>query len=434
MLGLGRFGGGVGVTRWLVGQGARVRVTDSADATSLSESLQRLEGLDVELQLGGHPLSLLDGATHVVINPAIDPARSEFVAEARRRDLTLTSEIGLFIERCPGTLVTVTGSVGKSTTAAMIADILRTDADHRVWLGGNIGGSLLEYVGEMRQSDRIVLELSSYQLEMLGALNWRPHVSVITPLIEHHLDRHGTLEQYIGCKLNMVRGQRPQDVVVLHSQAAQLLEELTLSCGAAHRVIVTEAHHLRGRLRVVGDHQLENAAMALAASAALALPEHLADAALERFSGLPHRLEVIGSFQGVTFINDSKATTPEASCRALEAMGSRVVLLAGGADGGSHLEEWSQHIGQRARAVICFGKSRDRISAAIQSASEVSDLRLERVEGLEEGVELARSIGRRDDVVLLSPGCASYDAYPNYEHRGNHFRRIVESWSAESVQ
>lgn len=219
VMGLGRFGGGIGVVRWLVHEGAEVIVSDQAEERALADSLAQLGGLPITVHCGGHDPADLTGADLLVVSPAVDRCRSAFVKEARRRGVRLTSEINLFLERCRGRVIGVTGTTGKSTTCAMIHAVLDEAARQglcsaeRVWLGGNIGRSLLADLPAIGPGDWVVLELSSFQLEHLAAARFP--VVVITNLRPHHLERHGTFAEYLASKLNLCRCQDRCGVVVV---------------------------------------------------------------------------------------------------------------------------------------------------------------------------------------------------------------------------
>ncbi|MCK4601672.1 MAG: UDP-N-acetylmuramoyl-L-alanine--D-glutamate ligase, partial [Phycisphaerae bacterium] len=219
VVGLGRFGGGVGVTKWLCGQGARVTVSDKASADSLAESISQLADCDVALHLGGHDEADFLTADLLVVNPAA-PKDSPVLFAAASAGVPRTSEINLFLQRCPAPVVGVTGSAGKSTTTAMIGEILaRRFTTH---VGGNIGGSLLDALDDIRDDHVVVMELSSFQLEDLPLVGVSPRVAVVTNVQPNHLDRHGTMAAYADAKRNIFAYQGPADVLVLNAADAAL--------------------------------------------------------------------------------------------------------------------------------------------------------------------------------------------------------------------
>ena len=213
VFGLGRFGGGIAVSRWLAGQGAHVLVTDKDPAEKLAGSVAQLSGADVQFRLGEHREEDFTRADLVVASPAVPPHNPYLVA-ARDAGVPVTTEIRLFVERCPATVFGVTGTKGKSTTSAMLGEILRRR--FKTFVGGNIGGSLLAQLDEIASTDFIVLELSSYMLEHLRAARWSPHVAVVTMIGTDHLEWHGSAEAYIDAKKNLLRFQRPDDYAVLN--------------------------------------------------------------------------------------------------------------------------------------------------------------------------------------------------------------------------
>src|SRR5687768_15081697 len=214
--GLGRFGGGIAVTRWLVEQGAAsVLVTDKDPADKLAESVRKLEGLPVEFRLGEHREADFAGADLVVTSPALPPT-NKYLQAAKDAGVPVTTEIRLFVERCPATILGVTGTKGKSTTSTLLHRML--SARYKAWLGGNLGGSLLADLPRMEKSDLIVLELSSYMLWWLGGMRWSPHVGVVTLVTSDHLEWHGDVQAYVDAKRNLLRYQRPSDSAILNEE------------------------------------------------------------------------------------------------------------------------------------------------------------------------------------------------------------------------
>jgi len=447
VMGLGRFGGGIGVTRWLAEQGARVTVTDLADADGLAESLRQLDGLALELHLGGHREADFVGTDLVVASPAV-PKDSPLLQLARDSGVPVTSEMNLFFQRCPGRIVGVTGSAGKSTTTAMIETVLGATIDGaKVWVGGNIGRSLLSELAAMGPDDLVVLELSSFQLEDLGELRRSPQIAVITSLFANHLDRHKTMQAYVGAKLNIARFQDPsRDHVLIYDADEQLAAAVgrlkgglagvwRYGVGPDGRCRVSRDEEVvdlpTPSLPVPGRHNLANAAAAMAVGRLVGVDPAEAARRLAGFEPLPHRLEPVGVVDGVRYYNDSKSTTPEATMVALAAFDGPLVVLVGGYDKGVGFEQLGHELARRARAVVCYGATGPKIATAVRAAGRgVGSQKTEVIEadGFEAAVSAARGVAEAGDVVLLSPGCASYDMFANYEQRGQQFRQIVESW------
>lgn len=451
VMGLGRFGGGIGVTRWLCRQGARVSVTDLASKEELRESLAALSDCDVQYRLGSHDEADFAHCDLLVVSPAVDKTKSSFFRAARGRGLPWTSEMNLFLERCRGRLIGITGSVGKSTTTAMIGEVLRRaesagDWRHgRVWLGGNIGKSLLDSLPDMAEKDVVVLELSSFQLEDAAVLRRSPHIALITNLRENHLDRHGTMRAYAEAKANVYRFQSPDDWLILpfeggleHFTDLPLHRDRLIRFGVdpvagkarlEQRGLAPATSELCIPLQVPGLHNVQNAAAALAVSRVLGVGDEPALAALQGFAGLAHRLEFIREHRGVRYYNDSKATTPEAAMTSLAAFEGGVIMIVGGSDKGGSFAELGRALARRAKGVICIGDTRQKIHREVEAAAGASCVpRPMLAESFSQALHLARETAAAGDVVLLSPACASYDWFRNYEHRGEMFREIVNAW------
>ena len=435
VVGLGRFGGGVGVTRWLAAQGARITVTDRASAESLRTSLDAIADLDVTFRLGGHDGIDLDDVDIVVLNPAVVKRTSKLFRAIAQRGISWTTELNLFCERCPASMVAVTGSFGKSTTCAMLAAALnacrRTGnaAYTRVLLGGNIGGSLLADLPTLQPTDLVVLEMSSAQLEDVPRIAWTPHIAAITNIHPHHLDRHATFERYVEAKLNVLGNPpRPSALVLgdLDPIAASMLDHRRQE--AAIPVTCVGSTEPRLDLTVAGIHDQANAAIALAICRLLNCDEQRAVAAIEAFPGLPHRLQYLGEIESVHYWNDSKSTAPEGAVRAVEAIGSPIVLLAGGQDKGADLRLWAQVVGGACRYVVCFGEAGAAFARAASEASVLPRAAVDVVPSLSDAVRVARRIANAGDAVVLSPGAPSFDEYVNFVARGEHFQTLV-GWS-----
>lgn len=442
-MGLGRFGGGLGVTRWLAQRGATVLVTDLADEQRLAGPLEDLRPLidagAVSLALGRHDERDLDGADLLVANPAVPtPWRDHFLNAARACGIPITTEIRLAVEHLPRRqdVIGVTGSAGKSTTAAMAAHVLRA-AGARPILAGNIGGSMLDHLDDLSPGRPIVLELSSAQLHWLGpegarddpaAQPWSPGVAAVTNITPNHLDWHGSIEHYRNAKLNILRAQRPGDRALLGDPA--LVDPLR---GAAPPGVRIDCPGTAGRedlrLAIPGAHNRLNARLALALAAAL-IDRAPADLApfLASFGGLPHRLEFVGaSPAGVRVYNDSKSTTPEAAALAVAAFDEpgeigapRVRLICGGYDKDIDLGPMID-AAARCASVHTIGATAQAITHAVAAAGG----RVEHAAILDSAVRSAADSARPGDVVLLSPGCASWDQFEHYAARGGRFAELA---------
>jgi UDP-N-acetylmuramoylalanine--D-glutamate ligase len=443
VMGLGRFGGGVGVSRWLSQQGCRVVVTDMEPASNLAESMAQLTGTGCEFALGGHDAALLQQADLLVVNPAVDKNKSEFVQTALRRSVPITTEINLFVQRCCAPIVGITGSVGKSTTTAMICQALTAclaaTPPRRCWMGGNIGHSLLTELPNISAKDIVVLELSSFMLEDTPAIGWSPHVAVVTNVVPNHLDRHGTFADYAAVKKNILRFQTPADIAILNGDDATARTWLPHAPGRSRVYCLAGSEKLK--LLVPGDHNQSNAQAALAVVEVLGFSDQrpAAVAALMRFSGLPHRLQlvhtqVVRSGHAVRWYNDSKATTPAATLTALQAFPEKsFICIVGGYDKHLDLAELAAVLARRSAGVLGIGATGPKIIDLAAQTNLLPKNRLVYTQTLSAAVQQARLWITSPDPafadiknVVLSPGCASYDQFPNYEKRGEIFTALAQ--------
>ncbi|MCL4531789.1 MAG: UDP-N-acetylmuramoyl-L-alanine--D-glutamate ligase, partial [Actinobacteria bacterium] len=322
---------GLALIRFLVGVGAEVAANDRAEGAALREAVDVLSALPVRLVLGGHPTELFLESDTVFISPGV-PQQLPSLVEARARDVPVSSETQLFFELCPGRIVGITGSAGKTTTTALVGDMLR-DAGMPLFVGGNTGVPLLDRLEEIGPDAWVVLEMSSFQLE---ALPCSPPVAAVLNVTPNHLDRHGDMESYAAAKANIVRHQRPGDLAVLNAddpvsagmpapgrqvwfslerpvEGAHLEgEEIVLRHGGDSETVCAASEvHLRGR------HNLANVVAASAIASAVGAPVGAMRVAIANFRGVPHRLEMVGEVGRVIFCNDSIATAPERSMASL---------------------------------------------------------------------------------------------------------------------
>lgn len=440
VMGLGHFGGGIGVARFFAGQGARVTVTDTKTEAELAESLRELEGLDIRYVLGRHDMDDFTDTDMVVVSPAV-PRESPYILAARGKNIPLKTEIGLFLERCPAPVCAVTGSNGKTTTVSMLGAIL--DHDGRAhWTGGNIGGSLLSVLPRINDRDMVVLELSSFQLEWLRDMKWHPHIAVVLNVKPNHLDRHGTFEAYLAAKRAIVEFQHTTDIAVLfrNDPGSSSMSQMTR---AAVRWIGEDldvyGYSLSGGtmyyqgnktftplidmsvLKVPGRHMAVNAMAASVCAIEMGVRPQTITEALAGFRGLPHRLELVGERDGVRFFNDSKATTPEAASAGIGAFDCPVCVILGGYDKHVAFDGMAKSIAGRVKIAALIGETAPQIASALDSAGVPYQI----FGDFESAFNACKDAACRDDIVLLSPGCASYDMFANYEERGDMFRRFV---------
>lgn len=426
--GLGIFGGGASAARFLAEEGAVVRVIDTKPAEALASSLQRLEGLPIEFRLGREhgPDDFLD-ADLVVKNPAIPPS-SPWLTVLEQAGIPWTSEIALGLRRVQVPYAMITGSKGKSTTAALLGAMLAGDGA-RVAVAGNNERPLLDAL--RGDPDLLVLEISSFMGEAIARSSCpvrAPEAIAFTSLSPEHLNWHGDVESYYGAKLSLLDLEPKQ--VVIPARDAELAARVPKLWG---RAILRTGRGLGApfppeQLRLLGEHNLENALVAGAVAVAMGATPAAIEAGVAAFRPLEHRLETVGTTaRGVRIVNDSTATTPEAATAALEAVPAPVVLLAGGSDKGADYTALGEAAARSAHTVVCLGQVGERIAHAVEAAVDrgLGSTRVLRVASFEEAFSEGLARCEPGGSLLLSPAAASYDMFRNFKARGERFRELA---------
>jgi UDP-N-acetylmuramoylalanine--D-glutamate ligase len=439
IMGLGRFGGGVDCAEFTARTGAKVTVTDSAPAEKLNDSINKLKEFpDIEFHLGSHDPADFRQADIIIANPAV-PDDNEFLEIAHRNNKFITSQINIFFELCPAQIVGITGANGKSTTTALTAHLLRNTSIENVWLSGNIGNQpLLTILDKIKADDLVVLELSSFQLESLAQIAKAPNVSLLTNLTPNHLDRHGTFENYCAAKENIFKYQKLNDncpaVSIFNAEdkiAAEWFEKFNKDSGRICIRFSTDdvSKEIRESFTLPGRANLSNLAAAIAIVRHFGIDDEQIKKSLPEFKPLPHRLEFIEQINGVSWYNDSIATTPQSAIAALEAFEQPKIIIAGGYDKNLPFDELGEKIAAGAKAVVLLGQTAAKIESAIKLFPQAG-VKIQIVDSLVEAVESAASLAESGDVVLLSPACASYDMFENFQQRGQEFTRLVRRISS----
>jgi UDP-N-acetylmuramoylalanine--D-glutamate ligase len=422
VMGLGLFGGGSAAARWLARAGALVTVTDMAPEDRLASSLRSLKSIPIHRYvLGRHRKEDFVSADLVVVNPAVRPG-SPWLELAERAGARLTSEMDLFLENCPARTIGVTGSNGKSTTAAMIASILEA-AGRKVFLGGNIGRSLLDEVASIGADDMVVLEMSSFQLHRLNESTIMPETAVITNFTPNHLNWHPDLSHYAAAKQRLLVSQPSCGTAVFDPSSPGLSGWQKLVQGSLSLPLSVSD---LPSLSVCGRHNEANAALAASAAINMGCSKHAIDNGLLGFRGLPDRLELVEAHEGRRFFNDSSSTTPESTMAALRALTGPIWLLAGGADKGIAFEELADCISKCADGAVFYGQVADGL--ADQVASRNATLVCCAVKTLAEAFTLSIEEAPAGAAILLSPGFSSHDQFVNYRERGAAFAKLVEAY------
>jgi UDP-N-acetylmuramoylalanine--D-glutamate ligase len=396
VLGLARSGQAAAFA--LARRGARVVGVDRSSDVDPG----RLEAAGVEVRLGSEEPSLLDGMEVLIKSPGV-PSEAPLVAAAHERGVPVWSEIELGSRLLPNPILGVTGTNGKTTTSELLGAVLEAP------VAGNVGVALTELDGAVDPEQWIVCELSSFQLEDIH--EFRPRIGVLLNLEPDHLDRHGTFEAYRDAKLRIFENQRGEDMAVVPRGFGEV--------GAARRVEFSGDDPLPAEPRMPGAHNRENAAAAAAAARAAGVSEEQIARALRTFPGVPHRLEEVAEIRGVRYVNDSKATNAAAARRAIAAYDAPLHVILGGLGKNESYDELAADLRSKPARAYLIGAAADDLAAAL-------DIPVERTGDLATAVRAATAAAGPGDVVLLSPACASYDQFEDFEARGDAFRRLVE--------
>ncbi len=426
----------------LLRSGCRVTACDKRTEAQMGEEAGRLRALGAELKLGE---SYLDGLDHDVIfrTPGLMPFETH-LREAAERGSVLTSEMEVFFKLCPCRIIAVTGSDGKTTTTTIISELLKA-AGYRVHLGGNIGHPLLCEVPEILPDDIAVLELSSFQLHSMVC---RPDVAVITNLTPNHLDKHKDFQDYIDAKRSILERQRPQDLLILNAddehtpyyagfakaETHLFSDRQAVKNGAVRdgesifRVHGGEKREIMrcDEIRIPGEHNVLNYLAAFAATEGLVSDEICRSVAMS-FAGVEHRLETVRLLRGVTYINDSIASSPTRTIAGLHALKTKPIILLGGYDKHIPFDALGEELCRHAKRAVLTGATAEMIRRAIENAPSFALERLpyDMVPDFKEAVLAASRAAEEGDIVILSPACASFDCFPNFAARGKAFKNIV---------
>ncbi|MCP4748950.1 MAG: UDP-N-acetylmuramoyl-L-alanine--D-glutamate ligase [Desulfobacteraceae bacterium] len=442
VFGLGR--SGLAVTRFLRSRGARVTITDQAGPKELGDFVETASQLGAELELGGHCSDTLTSADLVVISPGVAHT-IEPLNQARQRNVEVIGEIELACRFIKTPIIAVSGTNGKTTTTELLTRML-VSSGLKVFTGGNIGTPLIEIAGADESLDVVIAEISSFQLDT--ADSFKPHVAVLLNITPDHLDRYSSLEDYARSKGRLFKNQGIEDFAICNGdddtvkqQCSRIASRLLLFCrslpqedkprpcatimpGAIHFYIpgLATGKIDLSKTGLTGPHNHENiAAAGLAALSAGAALESL-QSAVDQFHALAHRLEPVGTVNGVDFVNDSKATNTDAVIRALECFDRPILLIMGGRNKGYDFSSLKNLIRRHVKKLFVLGQAGSQIMACLGNYPAHGT---EMTPDLEAAVVQAYKSAEKGDTVLLSPGCASFDMFTSYAQRGDTFRRLV---------
>jgi UDP-N-acetylmuramoylalanine--D-glutamate ligase len=451
---------GVALARFLLKRGARVILNDRQPPEAFVDLRRELENLDgerfnLEWALGGHPIDVLDGADLLCVSGGV-PLSLPLVVEARARGIPVSNDSQIFMEAVPCPVVGITGSAGKTTTTTLVGRMAQAALSEKgahkpyrkAWVGGNIGSPLISVIDEMQPEDLAILELSSFQLELMTV---SPHIAAVLNITPNHLDRHGTMEAYKGAKARILNHQTREDIAVLGrddpgawSLAQNVNGKLssfgksTLPTDQAGVTYEKESLYLerggdqpfseklmdRSDISLRGEHNLLNVMAACAIAAEAGFDRYAMFEGVKGFRGVPHRLEFVRSWGGADWYNDSIATAPERAMAAIRSFNEPLVVLAGGRDKDLPWEEFAKLVQQRVGHLVLFGEAANKILTAVKEVGG-GHLIVTQCRGLREAVRAAADVLQPGDVVLLSPGGTSFDEFKDFEERGECFVQWV---------
>ena len=449
---------GLALARYLSRHGARVTLNDRRSQDELDAARAALADIQgrtaypVKWVCGGHPPEVLEGAELVCLSGGV-PTTLPLVVEAQARRIPLSNDSQIFLELAPCRVIGITGSAGKTTTTTLVGRMAQAavTADQtklrRVWVGGNIGSPLISVVDEMSPQDLVVMELSSFQLEIMTK---SPQIAAVLNITPNHLDRHGSMQAYTAAKARIIQHQTPDDIAVLGRDdrgAWSLAEKVQgrlmtfgLEQPRANQIPGTfmrqgelyfeqggETAWLMSRTMIGlrGEHNLLNVLAACAISLAADLPLEAIRQGVRGFSGVAHRLEFVRTWGGADWYNDSIATAPERTIAAIRSFDEPLVLLVGGRDKDLPWDELAALAGERVRRLIVFGEAAEKIIQAMEAGQTGRLPPITRCAGLKQAVQVAAQVVLPGDVVLLSPGGTSFDEFRDFEERGECFKQLV---------
>jgi len=436
---------GIALARWLSRHGSNVTLSDSRTADQLAAARASLADTNVQWAVGGHPLELLNNVDVLCLSGGV-PLTLPIVQEAIKRGIPLSNDTQVFMEVVPCKTIGITGSAGKTTTTTLVGEMAKLSSQRSVFVGGNIGDPLINYVDDMTTDDLAILEISSFQLEQMTI---SPNISAILNITPNHLDRHGTMEAYTNAKARILDFQSSKDIAVLgHDDLGAWnlrnkvkgklltfslhdLDEgfdgaylhdglLNLRDGNAYLPLL-----LREKIQLPGNHNVANvlAAFSIGHAAGFRLDDMLE--AVEEFRGVPHRLELVRELRGVRWYNGSIATAPERSMADIHSFTEPIVLMLGGRDKDLPWDGIAKLIHERVDHVVLFGEAAELIQNAISAVGGERPVEVRRAKTLQEAVALAAEAATAGDIVLFSPGGTSYDEFKDFAERGERFRKWV---------
>ena len=446
ILGLGLHGGGVAITKWLVKQRAVLTVSDIKTRKELAVSLKQVKGLPIRFVLGSHPIKLLNNCDMIVQNPGV-PSDHPILKAARKKQIPIENEASLFLKLCPtNKLAAITGTRGKSTTVSLLGDMMKY-AWPKTVVAGNIRDTLLfDVLDKLNKKSAAALELSSWQLEVVGKYKLRIPLAVITNVLPDHLNRYSSFASYIKAKTMIFSGQNAKDVLVLNWDNSvtrklaikarakvywfSVRQPVARGCFVSGQAVYwrdqkkTKLLYNRYDLKLIGDHNLANTLAASTAAVLMGVPFKYICRAVKNFKGLHDRLEFVRLVGGTSYYNDTTATSPDATISALSSFKKQpIVLIAGGTDKKLSYQKMAQIIRRRVKALVLLPGT-----ATVKLQRELKNYHRQLLaSSMPEAVKLARQLTPPGGVVLLSPGAASFGLFKHEFDRGEACKRAVKN-------
>ncbi|WP_124057546.1 UDP-N-acetylmuramoyl-L-alanine--D-glutamate ligase [Vaginisenegalia massiliensis] len=437
---------GKSALEFLLAKGAKVTINDRGDLSS-DPSVTSFLNRGVQVVDGGHPLSLLDQKFDFIVkNPGI-PYHIPFLQAAIEKGIPIYTDVELAYWYCQATIIGITGSNGKTTTTSLIHRLLQAQPKGHAYLAGNIGIPVLNVVDEVQATDKLVMEMSSFQL--MGTQNFKPHMAVICNIYSAHLDYHGSRDEYVKAKLRLIQNQTAEDFLVYNHALPELVSLVDQHPAIKIPFAIDLAPELQGQgayvdgdaicfkaekianvsdIQLPGTHNIENVLAAVAIAKLNDVSNQDIVATLRAYNGMPHRNQNIAESCGRTFFNDSKATNIIASQTALSSFKNQpVVYIGGGLDRGNEFDELVPFLGQ-VKAAFLYGQTKEKMKKAMLAAGVQ---RIELVDQLPQACQLAYHYAQAGDVVLFSPACASWDQFKDFEERGDEFTRTIQTFIQE---
>jgi len=426
VMGLGLHGGGVGAVKFLAQQGAKILVTDVKTKKELKESIKQLKGYKINYVFGKHRVGDFKNADLIIKNPGV-PKDSKYLKIAKKNKIPIETDIGIFLKLCPSQkIIGITGTKGKSTTATLIAKLLKTK--YKVVLAGNIRASALEALPKVNKDTVVVLELSSWQLEDLRSRKKSPHIAIVTNIMQDHLNRYKGMGEYIEAKKLIFKFQKPNDILILNRDDKIVKKFVKDNRAKTIFYSKKQADEYLKNTNLLGEHNLYNISAAITVAKIFKIADSFIKRILKNFRGIEGRLEFVKEIRGIKYYNDTTATTPEATIAALKSFpkNSKIILIAGGTDKNLEFKELAKEINKRVKSLVLLpGTATEKIRREFK----IQDTRYktQTVNSMREAVKIANKQAKKGDIVLLSPGCASFGLFKHEFDRGEKFKQCLEN-------